>query len=287
MGNITDSIQMCPPHHSANICSVRQACAAGCEPSATSASIFPDHCTSQTLVVEIDIPGVKVESGCLFFSEDGLLLNVVDDSVLTMEQNGCVESRTDGCFTLLLDCVPHSVHFLFFVACTLRNKFMDGSRSRVSVLASDGECLFSQSKSAHGDGNAMVIFAVVRDNPAGSGKSRWRAEAVARTYHIFSGKEPLVTIGRHLESLATAKAPLGSASRSGSSEPLGRGLHVTAFPSSDVRFTAIGRDTGGCRFLLPGDSYHDEKIVMQDMDPSKASRTLGAQNGAMNSHHSL
>jgi len=190
--------------------------------------------------VQIEVAGISVMTGCLAFTEDGSFLTSLDwashgeykgkhqdlaQSVVPLDDGGA-----GGSYTVGLGRVPPRVGFLFFVAVVRRGAAagfdLDAvTRNRVNIKDGGKESICAFQSGSPGPGNAMVMLALIRaqteevkSRPNQEESTRavqavaapftnptWRAEAVGKVYHLYSGREPLLSLGTHLETLASAR----------------------------------------------------------------------------------
>lgn len=203
MGHFQSTLVVCPTNHVGECCSLQAPCTSKWHDMPLETGTFswlPDTCTSQKLTVRLEVRGIAVQAGCLIFSEEGAFINYVDATGSTPDlEDAILPLGTDGSFSLVPDAIPEEVNYLFFVAMVQPGtSFVESPRCRCHILDPTGESLASFEKSSLGDGNAMVMFALLRAH-----HPKWRCEAVGRVYHLYPGTVPMRALGRHLERLAS------------------------------------------------------------------------------------
>jgi len=265
---VADTLAVCPVSDAGPACAVRAPCVCGEESTLNEGAfvwLTEVVYLNRRWIIQLDISDVPVSTGCLLFSENCAFLRSVNGNGSTPDQSGCVETGSaEGSYTITLECAPPDVHFLFFVAIVQPGTFVKARMSRVSVTDSAGKRLCAFERSSLGDGNALVMLAVVR-----SQIPQWRAEAVGRVYHLFPCREPLGALGRHLETLATS-SPRGEPLEEPGRTPGKR----HSFPVSPQPILAPSRDVqgkradwsinNGCSVFFEGDQQLDQHLERID-----------------------
>lgn len=270
------TLAVCPVSDTGPACSVRAPCVCG-EGGALDEGSFvwltEVVYLNRRWTIQIDISDVPVSTGCLFFSEHCAFLSSVSWNGTTPDPSGCVEpGNAENSYTLALDSAPPDVHFFFFVALVQPGSFVEAQRSQISVVDSAGKQLCSFERNGLGDGNAMVMLAVVR-----SQIPQWRAEAVGRVYHLFGNREPLGALGRHLETLANASPRGGRSREPGLEQGKRHAFPVSqhpALPSSRGASAKRGDWSGsnGCSVFFEGDQHLELIHELTEQDAIRSTR---------------
>jgi len=218
MGNITDTFAVC--HCEQRNCEVRQPCT--CDQQSLDPGSYVwirDEWIYKQLSVQIEVRSITVSTGCLLFAEDGTFISSVNQDI--SEFSDCIEAQagSNSAYTLRLYRVPPQAHFLFFVVLPQRGTFIESHGSCITVVVPkiDGtqrgklqsesvipeETICRFQKTHLGDGNAMVMLALIRTNDP-----KWRVEAVGKVYHHFGGMFPLDALGVHLENMSISNGPI-------------------------------------------------------------------------------
>lgn len=261
MGNVSHTLIVCPTNHVGECCSLKGPCTSRWSDLPLDPGTYswlPDACSSQKLTVRIEVRGISVQTGCLIFAEDGVFVNYVDADGSTPDLEGAIlPLGKDGSFTLVPDAIPSEVSFLFFVAMVQKGSFVESPRCRCHIVNASGESLASFEKTSLGDGNAMVMFALIRAHDP-----KWRCEAVGRVYHLYPGTVPMRALGRHLENMAATQA----------SEDLQAAQQQAKAPLAEA-------STPRCHFFAEGDEAQDTIHQILEQDALFESGAVNGMNG--------